>query len=569
MKDAGSPHRSCQQKRRQIAGQGIHTVGVLCGILVAVLVIALVACAPAATPTPVPATEMPATPTPTVAATPTAIPAPTRIVIGMSIEDTITYDPEVAYENSSIPVLHMMYDTLVTYELGDFSEVKPSLATSWDISPDAKTYTFHLGSDVKFTSGNPLTSEDVRWSFERLRNIKASPSWLMEPVESIEIPDPHTVVITLTQPDVSFLSALAGIPFSVVDSKTVQAHGGADAPDADQTDTAREWLTQNSAGTGPYMLVEYVPKDHVVLVRNPNSWRPPGIDEVFIQSVPESSAQKMLLQRGDIDLAMDLTPEQVEELRSDANIVISAGPSLQTAFLAWTRSPEINEPLSKPEVGQAIKLAIDWEGLQALIPGSVQMPSIVPVEMFGSLPLSEGPTTDLERARELLAQAGYPDGFTATLTASATMSSAGVRVSDLAEKLQSDLGRVGIDVQLELVETGVWVEKWRGYQCEMSVLVFVPDFPDPANYLGVFNLVAARVQWTYEDDLLDLMNQAAATTDKAEREAHTQEALRLVNERANFVALPEARLFIAHKANVKGVVPEATYRVSPQFLTLE
>jgi peptide/nickel transport system substrate-binding protein len=121
-------------------------------------------------------------------------------------------------------IMHGVYENLVTFEGTDYTKVVPFLAKSWEISEDGLVYTFTLRDDVKFHSGNPLTAADVKFSFERLRNLKDNPAWLMDVVDKIDVVDDHTVAITLKEPNAAFLAMLVSPNFAIIDSKTVMEH---------------------------------------------------------------------------------------------------------------------------------------------------------------------------------------------------------------------------------------------------------------------------------------------------------------------------------------------------------
>ena len=178
---------------------------------------------------------------------------PKTLVIGASF-DIKSLDPARGFEQIGGMVHKAAYNTLVTLDEADISKIIPDLADSWDVSQDAKTFTFHLHQGVTFqNSGNAMTSADVKWSLERAMGIKGNPSFLLDGITSVETPDPLTVVIKKSDADPAFVSKGSYSVFAVLDSKTVQAHGGTSGPDANTTDQAEQWLNQNSAGTGPFV----------------------------------------------------------------------------------------------------------------------------------------------------------------------------------------------------------------------------------------------------------------------------------------------------------------------------
>jgi peptide/nickel transport system substrate-binding protein len=249
------------------------------------------------------------------------------LVIGHA-EITEAYDPAHAFNPTSGMVNRVAYDTLVTFPDGDASEILPLLATSWTISDDGLTYTFTLREGVNFTNGEPLTADDVVFSFMRLKNVKAQPSFLADPIATIEAVDERTVAITLTAVRPSFLAELANTAFSVTNADAVRAAGGTDAANAAETDTAHTFLNQTSVGTGPYVLESWSPQDRTVLVRNPGYWgEQPFFDRVIIVNIPEAATQRVALVAGNIDLATDLTPDQVVALEGNDDIGIYLGPA--------------------------------------------------------------------------------------------------------------------------------------------------------------------------------------------------------------------------------------------------
>ena len=217
-------------------------------ILILVLfLIGFVGCGRAPAPaadTPAPQPEPVDTIAPVVAATDTPVPPqePTTLVLAMNIDGIITLDPGHAFEIEPPVVFDATYDQLVETLPGSLTEYSPRLAESWDVSDDGLVYTFHLRPAVTFASGNALTAEDIRFSWQRLINLKGSGSWYVRMVESMEAIDDLTFRVTLTEPSLEFMSAVSSSMLGVLDSKLVKEHGGTDAEDADMTDTAKEWL---------------------------------------------------------------------------------------------------------------------------------------------------------------------------------------------------------------------------------------------------------------------------------------------------------------------------------------
>src|SRR5690348_741658 len=184
----------------------------------------------------------------------------TVVIVG-DLSDAVTMDPNLEYERSDTVPAHQMYSTLVTFARGNLTQPQPLVAQSWDVSKDARTYTFHLKHGVVFSSGNPLTAEDVVYSLQRVVNLPKDPaSWLITQMgiddktvsAMVKAPDPYTVVMTLPKPfsPGAFLSIMANAVASIVDGKTVKSH-------IVNNDWGSAWLNDHSAGSGPYVLVKW------------------------------------------------------------------------------------------------------------------------------------------------------------------------------------------------------------------------------------------------------------------------------------------------------------------------
>ena len=264
------------------------------------------------------------------------------LVIARNIDDYITNDVHRTYEYTSQILDHVAYDTLVTVEAPDFTKILPNLATKWEVSKDGLTYTFTLRSGAKFTSGNPVTADDVRFSLRRLKYLKDNPSFFMDPVKDIEAVNPTTVKITLSAPDASFMAALAAVPCGIADSKTVIAKGATDAEDAKDKDKATEYLNNTSEGSGPYKLVSFTKNVEAVMERNPTYWGPkPYFAKVIIKHVPNGTTQREMVERGDADAAHDLDADLVAKITPGPKIKLVEGLSMNQVYLAIQNNPDV------------------------------------------------------------------------------------------------------------------------------------------------------------------------------------------------------------------------------------
>src|SRR5580704_13594004 len=243
------------------------------------------------------------------------------LVLGIDISDTITLDPARLAQYTSPMTVSAAYDSLVTLTPGDYINVKPSLATRWARTPDGKGWRFTLRDDVKFASGAPLTVDDLKWSFERVINLKDQPSQYVANIDRVEAVDKSTLDIILKDPAQPILNVLAAPEFVAMERKVVEAQGGSAAPDPKDADKATPWLNGNSAGTGAYRIAAWERNAQIQLVRNEYYWAgKPPFERVIIRHISDGAAQLLAVRRGDIDAAFNLIPEQIASLRTDKDV---------------------------------------------------------------------------------------------------------------------------------------------------------------------------------------------------------------------------------------------------------
>ncbi len=488
------------------------------------------------------------------------------LIVGLS-EDYHSLDPSRAYEPGGSLIHHSVYQTLVTFPPDSVSEILPGLAESWEISGDGLVYTFTLQEEAVFSNGDPLTAEDVVFSFNRMENLKDNPSFLADTIESVEATGDLTVVMTLKQPDPAILAKLVFDAFSILNASEVQAHGGTAAENAAETDTAEEWLMGNSAGTGPYMVGSYEPTVRTVLVRNPNYWgATPYFDRIIIRNLPESATQKLALEAGDLHIAMDVTPDQVSSLKANPGIEVFSTQSDTLIFLLCNKDPETGGPVTNPLVQLAIRYAIDYEGFRFLSGEGANTPAaMVPLGFAGVLESSEGLSRNLDRARGLLAGAGYPDGFKVDLRYP-DFNYIGTSFSVVAQKVQADLAEVGITVKLVPEEFQTSLAAYRAGEQGFSLWLWNPDYYDTLDYVEFLpeGVVGNRANWTAENadqEILDLRDAVKIETDPEKRNELFHEIQIYEQHHGPFVPLFQPGVHFAYSASLKGFYYNGQWRV--------
>ena len=465
------------------------------------------------------------------------------LVLALDISDALSLDPARVYQYSNPLPTHASYDSLVTFDSGDSVNLKPALATEWTYLPDGKTIRLKLRTDVLFASGKPVTAEDVHFSFTRQLNIKDQPWQYISHVGEVNVVDPHTVDIVLKDPTLPLMTIIAAPSFGIMEKEQVVANGGTDAPDAKEKDKATEWLDQHSAGTGPYRVTGWQRNQQIQMVKNAHYWKSaPGYERVLIRHMSESAAQLLALQRGDVDVAFNLIPEQIATLKNDANIGVMGMTSLDFIYLAVAEAPA-NPALQNKLARQAIGYAIDYDGIiRNLIGGNAVRPvSFLPVGVNGSteaLTKEIGFREDLAKSKKLLADAGMPDGFRFQL-AYGNASIAGVGYQTLAQKLQADLARVGIRAELAPMDQVNMRTMYLGGKAEGVLTFWNP--PAPENWLwssATINRVAGRVHWNVPPEVRKLVADAGAERDLGKAaELYRQYQVAMVEAAHHFVMI--------------------------------
>jgi peptide/nickel transport system substrate-binding protein len=412
------------------------------------------------------------------AATPPGI-----LVIAKQIDDIISFDPAQSYEFTDTEVDANVYRKLVSPNLANLSQMQGDLATTWDVSSDGKTFTFHLTQDSIFASGGPLTAADAEFSLQRAVTLNLTPGFILTQfgftkdnvAQLIRATDPHTLVIDLPKPAATsfFLYCLSAGVGGIVEKATALAN-------QQNGDLGNHWLTTHSAGSGPYQLTSWAASDHVILDANPHAATKPLIKRVFITHVKDAASQALMVRQGDADIARDLTPDLLASLAGNPNLYRLTTPSTTQMYVA---ANEGYAPFAKSGVRQAIKWAIDYDGIQKnIVPATwIVNQGFEPSMILGAT--KETPfKKDPAKAKALLAEAGYPDGFTATLDHFSEQP-----FTDIAAAIQADLGAVGIKVTLLPATESQVFTKMRARQHQLILSEWYPDYFDPNSNAQAFN----------------------------------------------------------------------------------
>lgn len=477
------------------------------------------------------------------------------IVIGLS-SDWKTMDPARAYEVYGNFYFYATYENLYMLEGSDLTP-KPALAKEYTVDDSGLVYTFTLNEGRKFSSGNDVTAEDVVFSINRSKNIKDNASALVEVVEKVEAIDEKTVAITLKSQDASFLSKVTSNPFAVVDSKVVKENGGTDAEDASTSDNATAYLDETSAGSGPYVLKKWTANTEMVLEKNPHYHGTVNASRIIIKEIPDPNTQIQALEKGEIDVALTVGPDQVQSIEEGGNVRVVSSPTSTISFLLMNNDAEIGKEMANPLVQQAVRYALDYSGYQQLAGDGALLPLSFVQDGFVGAKSRPDNYQDIEKAKEFMKEAGYEEGFTIPLTA-AHFDSEGLSWTTIAEKVKEDLSKININVEIQTGEVGVVIEDYRNGITPFLVMHWSPDYYDLNNQIAFVpgDIVGTRANWEAAEnpELVNLAEQAKVEIDGTKRAEISGQMQEIMAENSPYAFLVQHPKSFAVSSKLEGVV---------------
>ncbi|MDX8444216.1 ABC transporter substrate-binding protein [Mesorhizobium sp. VK3C] len=501
------------------------------------------------------------------------------LVEGFAIDDIISMDPGEAFELSTAEVTGNTYDLLVRLDLSDTSKVKGDLAESWTVSDDGMTYTFKLKPGMKFASGNPITAADVAYSFERAIKLDKSPAFIINQfgisgdnvTEKAKAVDDTTFQFTVDKAYApSFvLNCLSATVASVVDSKLVKEHVAAATPSADykwDNDFGNAWLKTGYAGSGQFKLREWRANEAVVMERNENyNGEKAKLARVIYRNMKESSAQRLALEAGDIDVARNLEPNDLDATAKNADLTTTSAPKGTVFYISLNQK---NPNLAKPEVRQAFKYLVDYDALSSTILkgiGEIHQ-SFLPKGDLGAV--DDNPfKLDVAKAKDLLAKAGLADGFSVTMDVRT-----GQPYTGMAESIQQTLGQAGIKLEIIPGDGKQTLTKYRARNHDIYIGQWGQDYFDPNSNAQTFasnpdnsdNAKTKTLAWRNAWDIPDLTKQTEAALlekDSAKRADMYKELQKKILDTSPFVIIHQQLEVAGLRKNLKG------FELGPSFDT--
>jgi peptide/nickel transport system substrate-binding protein len=478
------------------------------------------------------------------------------LVMAYVIDDTISLDPAEIYEFTASEYMANTYDRLVVIDPANTSQLKLQLLDSWSVSDDGKVFTFKLKPGLKFHSGNPITADDVEFSMERFVSLDLNPAFILTQFgltkdnvkDKVRVKDPQTVEVELDAAYApSFFLNCLSYTSVVVDKKEVASHEA-------NGDWGHEWLKTNAAGSGPFIFKSWKPNESLVLEANETYWDgAPKIKRVLIKNVTESATQQLLLQKGDVDIARNLTGDQLAALKNNADVKFQSFPK---ATLWYAGLNTKNEFLAKKEVRQAMKYLVDYEGLQkTMFNGTgVIHQTFLPDGQLGAD--NETPfKLDVAKAKELLAKAGVPNGFNVTMDVTNRS-----ETRELSASMQNTMAKAGVNLIIKTADNKTTLTKYRASEHDIYLGQWGSDYMDPhSNADGYLNTpLAKRNVWqSPEREAATLA--ARDEKDSAKRAQMYMDLQKMALEESPFIIMFQQVETIALRKNVDGFI------VGPSF----
>jgi peptide/nickel transport system substrate-binding protein len=484
------------------------------------------------------------------------------LVLADAIDDMISLDPAEVFEFSAAEIQAQIYDRLVTYPPDDVAKLEGLVAESWSVSDDGKTVTFKIRPGIKFHSGNPLTAKDVAFSLQRVVKLNLSPGFILSQfgfmpenmAETIKATDDSTLVLTLDKPyaPTFLLYCLTSGTGSVVDMKLALEH-------EKDGDMGHAWLKTNSAGSGPFKLRAWKPNESIAYDANPDYWRgAPKFRRIITRHIPEPATQRLLLEKGDVDIARKLSPEDLKAVARNDAISVTSAPKGTIWYLGLNQK---NPNLAKPEVREALKWLVDYDALvSTILAGKATVhQAFLPKGFLGAI--DDRPyTLDVAKAKDLLTKAGLPDGFKVTMS---TRNNSPTK--DLAQAIQASWAQAGVAVEIIPADDKQNLTVYRARQHDIYIGRWGPDYQDPHTNAETFamnvdNTDGAKsktLAWRNAWDIPEMTKetQAAVLERDAAKRAAIYESIQREHQKVSpFVIIAQEIETIASRSNVKGMI---------------
>ncbi|MEQ2526883.1 ABC transporter substrate-binding protein [Bacillaceae bacterium CLA-AA-H227] len=467
--------------------------------------------------------------------------------------DSTSLDPAITTEGEAFKVTKNIYETLI--EFGDQdTEIHPGLATEWETSEDGLTHTLKLREGVKFHDGTDFNAEAVVFNFERWKAGNAEQfyyynSQFGDKIDSVTAVDEYTVEFKLNTPIAPFYKNLAMSPFGIASPAAIEEFG--------------EDFFKNPVGTGPFKFKEWKENDYITIVKNEEYWQEglPKLDEVIFRVIPENSARLNALASGEVDLIDGVNFSDKGTIDSNPDLQVFERPSLNIGYLGLTST---RGPLKEKLVRQALNHAVDKQQIIDAFYAGAAEPAINPMPpvVAGYNPDVADYEYDPEKAKELLAEAGYPDGFEMELWAMPVPRPYMPEGQKVAEALQKMFEEVGVKAKIVTYEWATYLEKANAGEADTFLLGWTGDNGDADNFLYVLldqDSIGSNNYSQYQNaEVHELLLKAQASSDQAEREELYKQAQVIIKDDAPWIPLVHSTPLLAGSAKISNFLAHPT-----------
>ena len=483
------------------------------------------------------------------------------LVVALAFDDIIPLDPAEAFELSAGELMGNAYDRLLRIDVNDPTRLVSDLARSWKVSDDGRTYSFEIKPGLKFASGNPLTAEDLAWSLQRAVLLDRQPAFILTQfgLSKANVKDKVRAVAPQL---LTIETDKAYAPTLVYNCLTANVAAALDKQlllgKAAAGDLGYAWLKTHYAGSGPMSIREWRANEIIALERNANYWGAQALPvRVIYRHVKESTTQRLLLEKGDIDIARNLTPQDLAALAAKADIKTTSTPKGTVYYMGLNQK---NPILAKPEVREAIKWLVDYDAIGATLIKNIGVihQNFLPAGLLGAS--AEQPyKLDVARARALLAKAGYPNGFKVSIDMRTVQP-----VQGITEAVQQTMKRAGIELEILPGDGKQTLTRVRARQHEISIGQWGVDYWDPHSNADTFarnpdnsdqaltKSSAWRQSW-FIPELTKKADAAALERDAGRRARMYGEIQAEVRKNSPFVFLYQEIEVAAYRSNLVGL----------------